>query len=249
MDSDEDAFEEPVRTSPRFSTKRSPRKKQAEEALTSCSHGSRIPKKRKTDQNVDRKFTKQKQKVGFKCAPHMLHELFRKLNDEQRIWVEEIGFGSLMNMPCCRLPKGLTVWLINQVSWKRKALIVGGRTIQIKNLVKEMLGIPDGPIPVPLVRSKRGKSKCTNPPGDDRELKDQKAGRGLSCKSTYDSLIGTNGPVQFKRDFMLYVLCIYFAPSSGHFINRSYCPVLSQVDHIKDMNWCDHVAEFLFEGI
>jgi hypothetical protein len=189
------------------------------------------------------------QNVGFKCSPHLLHDLFKKLDKEQKKWVEELGFGVLLSMPNCRLPKGLTVWLINHVSWKKRALVVGGKTIRIKDVIKKLLGIPDGPFAVPMPRSNRGKSKVPNPTFQEKDTKTEKSLRGISYKETLESLIANHDSVQFKRDFMLYVLCIYFAPSSGHFINRSYSPIVSNVDLIKDMNWCEHVADFLIEGI
>jgi hypothetical protein len=127
--------------------------------------------------------------------------------------------------------------------------VVGGKTIRIKDVIKKVLGIPDGPFPVPMPRSNRGKSKGPNTTLQEKDTKADKSGRGISYKETFEALIANHDPVQFKRDFMLYVLCIYFAPSSGHFINRSYSAIISNVDLIKDMNWCEHVAEFLIEGI
>jgi hypothetical protein len=175
--------------------------------------------------------------------------LFKRLDKDQKRWVKEIGFGALLSMPNCRLPKGLTVWLINHVSWKKRALVVGGKTFLIKNFIKQLLGIPDGPFPVPMPRSNRGKSKVPIPSLEEKDTKSDKSSRGISYKDTLEALIGNHDPVQFKREFMLYVLCIYFAPSSGHFINRSYSAIVSNVDLIKDMNWCEHVADFLIEGI
>jgi hypothetical protein len=188
-----------------------------------------------------------KQNIGFKCSPHLLVDLVRNLDTDQRKWVEEIGFAVFLSMPNCGLPKDLTVWLVNQCSWKDKALIVRGRPIKIKTLIKKLLGIPDGPYAVPLPRSKRGKAKGST--DEDKELKEEKGARCLSSKSTLESLVATHDPEQFKRSFMLYVLCIYLAPSSGHFVNLSYSPSVNNVEIIKDMNWCDHVADVLIEGI
>jgi hypothetical protein len=100
-----------------------------------------------------------------------------------------------------------------------------------------------------MPRSNRGKSKGPNTTLQEKDTKADKSGRGISYKETFEALIANHDPVQFKRDFILYVLCIYFAPSSGHFINRSYSAIISNVELIKDMNWCEHVAEFLIEGI
>jgi hypothetical protein len=61
-----------------------------------------------------------------KCSPHLLHDLFKRLDKDQKIWVDELGFGVLLSMLNCRLPRGLTVWLINHVCWKKRALVVGG---------------------------------------------------------------------------------------------------------------------------
>lgn len=250
MDLDDDDFELPARTCPPVGSRNTGKNKPEEDLHNHCCTDKRPLKKRKTitkmAQNRDAKI---KQNIGFKCSPHLLFDLLKSLDRDQRQWVDDLGFGILLSMPNCRLPKDLSVWLVNHFSWRKQALSVRGRTIKIKPVMKKLLGIPDGPFPVPLPRSKRGKSKGIYPTDEDKEMKDEKTARGLSYKATYESLIANHDAVQFKRSFMLYVLCIYFAPSSGHFINLSYSPIVSNVDLIKDMNWCDHVADVLIEGI
>lgn len=254
MDLDDDDFEMPSRTSPHFRFRNTPKKKHEEDLVNHTGTEKRPLKRRKTGaHNANRLVIyseiRKLGNIGFKCSPHLLFDLLKNLDIDQRKCFDELGFGILLSMPNCRLPKDLTVWLVNHFSWKKQALTVRGRTVPIKLLMKKLLGIPDGPFPVPLPRSKRGKSKCIYPTEEDKEMKDEKGARGLSYKATYESLISTHDPVQFKRSFMLYVLCIYFAPSSGHFINLGYSPVMSNVDLIKDMNWRDHVANVLIEGI
>lgn len=235
MDLSDDDFERP-----------DGRKNRMDGYVSDSGSENRTTKKRKKARK-NTKDAKAKQNIGFKCSPHLLVDLVRNLDTDQRKWVEEIGFAVFLSMPNCGLPKDLTVWLVNQCSWKDKALIVRGRPIKIKTLIKKLLGIPDGPYAVPLPRSKRGKAKGST--DEDKELKEEKGARCLSSKSTLESLVATHDPEQFKRSFMLYVLCIYLAPSSGHYVNLSYSPIVNNVEIIKDMNWCDHVADVLIEGI
>ncbi|XP_071675838.1 uncharacterized protein [Lolium perenne] len=250
MDLDDDDFEMPSSTSPHFGAINTSKKRHDDHLVNHTGTDKRPVKKRKTpNKNAQNKDAKFKQNVGFKCSPHLLFDLVKSLDSDQRKWVDELGFGIVLSMPNCRLPKDLTVWLVNHFSWKKQALTVRGQAVPIKPLLNKLLGIPDGPFPVPLPRSKRGKSKCIYPTDEEKEMKEEKGARGLSYKSSYESLIANRDPVQFKRSFMLYVLCIYFAPSSGHFINMGYSPIVSNVDIIKDMNWCDHVADVLIEGI
>lgn len=45
--------------------------------------------------------------------------------------------------------------------------------IKIKNLVKKILGLPDGTIKVPMPRSGRGKPKVRNPTEEEKEFREE----------------------------------------------------------------------------
>jgi hypothetical protein len=53
--------------------------------------------------------------VGYRCSPHCIPEIVGSLSKDQKGFVEKIGFGSILPMAKCELPKELTLWLLDRV--------------------------------------------------------------------------------------------------------------------------------------
>lgn len=94
------------------------------------------------------------QVIGYKCSPQKVNQVVQSLSDIQKEWVRELGFVALLEMPACRMLRGLTLWLIDQSDWRRGTLVIRGQHVKIRKLVKKMLGIPDGSIEVPMPRGR-----------------------------------------------------------------------------------------------
>jgi hypothetical protein len=48
---------------------------------------------------------------------------------------------------------------------------------------------------------------------------------------------------------MMAILGIYLAPNTTVHVSRSLLGAVKQVDKLKDMDWCNFVANYLFKGI
>uniref|UniRef100_A0A0E0LDP5 Aminotransferase-like plant mobile domain-containing protein n=1 Tax=Oryza punctata TaxID=4537 RepID=A0A0E0LDP5_ORYPU len=169
----------------------------------------------------------------FRCNPSRLSSIVALLSPDQKGFVVDAGFGHLLSMQACNIPKGMTVWLIKR-HWK-----LGGKSIPIKPLVEKVIGAPSGPIPVELSRD------------GDLRLKNKFTvkGRGQPIHITISHILKENTKDEFTISFMLVALCVYLAPMANLSVNRDYLGALSNVKKISDMNWCEHIADFLIQRI
>ncbi|RLM87722.1 hypothetical protein C2845_PM04G15630 [Panicum miliaceum] len=146
--------------------------------------------------STKREQDKQERKVvGYRCSPHCNPEIVGSLSKDQKGFVEKIGFGSILSMAKCELPKGLTLWLLDRVDCTKGTLEVGGQSILIKPLVKMVTGAPRGNCPVVL----------SKPADYEFESKFTENGRGVSVNLAVSEMIKETDEVEFCRWFMLVI--------------------------------------------
>jgi hypothetical protein len=161
-------------------------------------------------------------------------------NDEQKGYVTEIGFGSFLSMGEFEMNKALTLWLIDKFNCDSEALeFEGGISIPVRPLVKSVLGIPLGPIQVV----------------EDLDVDDSlysqytSNSRAKYGKDVANELCCITDKEPFCIAFMMTILGIYLAPNSSGAVNRALLGAVKQVDKLKEMDWCNFVATYLFKGI
>ncbi|KAM0878149.1 hypothetical protein ACQ4PT_035057 [Festuca glaucescens] len=93
----------------------------------------------------------ERENINYQCSPKALPPIMKRViaNDQQKGYVIEIGFGSFLSMADFEMNKALTLWLVDKFNCDTEALeFEGGISIPVRPLVKSVLGIPSGPIPV-----------------------------------------------------------------------------------------------------
>ncbi|XP_048562463.1 uncharacterized protein LOC125543231 isoform X3 [Triticum urartu] len=191
-----------------------------------------------------------KQTINWKCDPVKICDIIKQLCPEQLKWIEELGFGSFIDMIECKLPRKLTIWLMKRVDCDSKCLVFRNRKVSIVHAVENLLKLPalDKAVPMPRpgrVRDKpfRGKTK----------FKSATAGRGESLKEATDMMLTykeEKDKDKFCSCFMKVILCAYLAPTTGYQINRSYLlGALKDLSDIPRMNWCRFAADYLIDAI
>ena len=83
-----------------------------------------------------------------------------KFRMPSNIFIEDIGFGCLLQFDRCFVPNKFVSWVASLVNYKSGDIILGGRVISLtKESVHLVLGLPKTAKPFPL-DSSLGKSIC-----------------------------------------------------------------------------------------
>uniref|UniRef100_A0ACD5TSH3 Uncharacterized protein n=1 Tax=Avena sativa TaxID=4498 RepID=A0ACD5TSH3_AVESA len=215
-----------------------------------CGYSSRNRKRKNvgdTDNDPNRSaqsMEKQNIDYWYRCSTKPLPLIMKRIigNDKQKGYVREIGFESLLSMANFEMNKALTLWLVDKFNCDTEALeFEGGISIPVRPLVKSVLGIPSGPIQVVegLIA--------------DKDLFAQYSrngnGRAKNAKEVADEMCSMTDKEPFCVAFMMAMLGIYLAPNTFIEVNRALLGAVKQVDQLKDMDWCNFVATYLFKGI
>ncbi|KAK1661093.1 hypothetical protein QYE76_049252 [Lolium multiflorum] len=182
-------------------------------------------------------------RIDCRCAPHLILPIMKLIveNDKQKGYVKEIGFGSFLSMGELEMNKALNLWLIDKFNCDTEALdFEGGISIPVRPLVKSILGIPSGPIQVveglDVDDALHAQYTCNNR-------------RGKAAKEVADEMCSITDKEPFCIAFMMAILGIYLAPNTCLTVNRALLGAVQQVDKLKEMDWCNFVATYLFKGI
>ncbi|KAM0878148.1 hypothetical protein ACQ4PT_035057 [Festuca glaucescens] len=172
----------------------------------------------------------ERENINYQCSPKALPPIMKRViaNDQQKGYVIEIGFGSFLSMADFEMNKALTLWLVDKFNCDTEALeFEGGISIPVRPLVKSVLGIPSGPIPV------------VEGPDVDKALYAQYScnGRAKNAKEVADEMCSITDKEPFCIAFMMVILGIYLAPNSSVEVNRALLGAVKQVDKLKDMDW------------
>ncbi|XBI23571.1 hypothetical protein VPH35_048781 [Triticum aestivum] len=171
--------------------------------------------------------------ASYRCSPHLIPRIVGLLSEEQKGFVRKIGFGSLLSMADFEINKALTLWLVGRFSCETEALeFEGGVSIPVRPLVKSVLGIPSGPIPV-----------VQAPYSHYYSTKVRKA------KELAEEMCGITEEEPFCTAFMMVILAIYLAPNTTMLVNRSLLGAAQKVGSLRQMDWCGFVADYLMKGL
>ncbi|KAI5654886.1 hypothetical protein M9H77_32073 [Catharanthus roseus] len=67
----------------------------------------------------------------FRCSTHVVNEVIKRLNDEQREAVVRRGFGSMLELRTCSLADDLFSWMTDQYNSKRGCFRLHGKDIRV----------------------------------------------------------------------------------------------------------------------
>ncbi|KAF7127164.1 hypothetical protein RHSIM_Rhsim11G0015600 [Rhododendron simsii] len=188
-----------------------------------------IPKKRKLQNRISLKSI-----VG----------IVQKLSTGQRLAVELIGLGGILELRCTVLNHPLCIWLVKNFDPKTRSLTVHGRTFLLTAIhVHDCLGInAQGKfIDLEVNMSDEFSQLCENI-GMTKGV--------VQLKELREYLEETEevGDV-FKRKFVLYILGCFLCPATKSGVSRSFINGVSDVVAMGNQNWANLTLEFLCKGI
>ncbi|XP_037417212.1 uncharacterized protein LOC119280483 [Triticum dicoccoides] len=181
-----------------------------------------------------------KNNVHYRCSLHQLPPFMKCLSDMQIGFVRKIGFESILSMQDFKMDKDLTLWLVDKFNCDTEELEFDeGISIPVRPLVKFVLGIPSGPI------------KVIEGLHVDDALYEQYTWdtRGKKAKEVAEEMCSITEEEPFCIAFVMAILAIYLAPNTSVSVSRSFLGAARQVGNLKQMDWCNLVADCLFKGI
>jgi hypothetical protein len=182
------------------------------------------------------------QTPNVRCSPERFLAAVHSFTPTQRQWVNEMGFGPLLEMQCQGVERRLCLWLMNRFNPATRELeIRANKFVRIyDNHVGWVLGIP------------RRKGRYV-PQSENREaLQGLKAlygnNKGICETIVRDLMVACEDEAQFKQHFLLYTLGLLLCPTQ----NIKFSPLLLKVcaDPMIVMdtwsyNWAQYVLDWL----
>ncbi|KAF9603493.1 hypothetical protein IFM89_036766 [Coptis chinensis] len=151
------------------------------------------------------------------------------ITENQQRWVDELGFGGLLELKCKTLYRTLVLKLVDDVDVEKRTLKIGDRILNINaEEAGRILGIPSQGLSVP-----------TN---DRKRLRN---GPILTLKEKLSSI---NDEQDFKMNFTMLALANMLGPTYKPEGDKELFKRLDY-SNIKEYNWGQYVVDKLMEGI
>ncbi|KAL6634358.1 hypothetical protein ACP70R_027029 [Stipagrostis hirtigluma subsp. patula] len=180
----------------------------------------------------------------IRCSPQRVNKVISQLSERQKEFVRQIGFGSLLTV-FFTPRRALTLWLVEKVNCETFSLDIKGTSIDIRSMVKKVLGLPSGgskvPTPQEVTVPKTLKTKYTNFAGSRQE--------GLPINVAIAMLLKEEEEEPFKQLFTMVMLSVFLCPNTANYINREHLSAVVDCSAIRDMDWCRFIADYLENGI
>src|SRR5436189_1336370 len=166
------------------------------------------------------------------------------LTNDQRKWVEDTGFGDLLDFTITIIPHDVACKLLWMVDTNELAIKLDDKTIQISEAdVERVLGFPRGSRPVTL--SNDGiEVRCWQ-----NEFKNILPSRIRQSDILNKIITERRASKYFKRNFLLVVANTLISPSKDSNANKDLAYFNGDRDCLYEYNWCGYVLTNLKRSI
>lgn len=148
--------------------------------------------------------------------------------------VRNSGFGYLLELNDCYVPRPFAQWVADNVSTKHEAIVLKGKSIALNaEVVSLVLGIPAGSTPIWTVEEETGKAKFLALFGLTEVPSISFFGNKLMTKDLSDE--------EYIRCFLTVALATFLCPTSNTKPSTKYMGTLVDVSNLKNLNWCSFV--------
>ncbi|TVU42995.1 hypothetical protein EJB05_09424 [Eragrostis curvula] len=167
----------------------------------------------------------------------------KRLSNEQKDVVVDIGFSSLFQLSCNDVPVDLFMWLCDHFDCSTRTLnLPNGFSFTLNpSCVKKVLAIPNGQTPI----DGKGTFESYEFFKSQIQFDGSAATVPELCSFITEDLVGND----FARVFMLLALSSFLCPNTRGVTSCRYYPALMDVSALKYLDWCSFVLDWLVSYI
>lgn len=151
--------------------------------------------------------------------------------------VRNSGFGYLLELVDCPVPRGFVQWIADNVDTQGEAIVLNKKSIPLNaQSVEFVLGIPSGDTIINTKEEEAGKQVFLALFGLTEVPTIKFFGNKLLKEDLSDD--------DFVRCFMVVALATFLCPTSNTKPSTKYMGALVNVEELKQLNWCRFVHEW-----
>ncbi|KAK9911825.1 hypothetical protein M0R45_035713 [Rubus argutus] len=183
--------------------------------------------------------------IYTRCSPHRFQQVVSQFSEEQIAAINDMGFGTLIQLSCTRIRHDLCRFLIDSFDTDSSSIELHGKTMEVcYSDFKQIMSVPEGGSTVDL------RGSIDEP--DMKPLLDIYIGKSgnITIPSLIDKLEGANAADHnFKVSFILLALGTLLCPNTSTNIHLKYLLALRNPENIRHLNWATFSFEFLLDGV
>ncbi|KAL6659628.1 hypothetical protein ACP70R_002457 [Stipagrostis hirtigluma subsp. patula] len=186
-----------------------------------------------------------KDRVKHRFSAHRFKKVVDSLSEDQRQFVINNGFGSLLNISDFSVPVPFLEWLMDH-------LIVGSAEFRYSSksfkftryMVQQILGIPSGNVAVDLHNTPEEFSDQVNSVRSSYIVGEKPTINEAICQTLED-----HNEASFMRSFMLVAISCVICPSTQNSVNLRYLNCLMSPAEIRNYDWASHAMQYVLSEV
>ncbi|KAL0012809.1 hypothetical protein SO802_007917 [Lithocarpus litseifolius] len=182
--------------------------------------------------------------LDTRCTLGRVRSMVNKLNLRQKSVIQELGFGSLLDLKEINLDRDLCKWLIDHFDQNTCALDICGKRLSISTQdVEYILGIKSNGVDISIVGSAEEINHVCQQYGLNVE-------GDIPIKLLEDELNKMEtSEDKFVSYFLMFVVGTLLCPTTKSYMKRSFILICRNVEEIRNLNWAKFVLDFLIQGV
>uniref|UniRef100_A0A0A9CZH3 Uncharacterized protein n=1 Tax=Arundo donax TaxID=35708 RepID=A0A0A9CZH3_ARUDO len=184
-------------------------------------------------------------RIKHRFSSRRMRDVVNSLTDKQKGYVKKHGFGKLLDILSFS-PLPLMEWVMDHIRIGSSQFVYKNRCIKFtKDVVKQVLGIPSGSLPVALHSVDDNISSAVS------KLKSAYCivGDKPSISTVISVLIGDEVEESFMRSFMLIAISTVLCPSTENFVNLNYLNSLTHIPDLQNFDWAGHILSYILSEV
>jgi hypothetical protein len=173
----------------------------------------------------------------------LLFDVIKKLTSEQKAIIQNIGFGTLLQLACSVFPSDVYNWLAMFINTTTGCIeLPNGFSFKLtRESVQVIIGLPIGSRPISF----------TSSPEIERQINLEIHGKERS-PSIFElaKLIG-NGITgsAFIKSFALLANCLLLCPTNQNFPSSLHYTAIAHEDEIREYDWCSYILQWILLSV